>query len=705
MEIYAHRKKNPKNNEYIYESLDAHEELTVTYGKEISKREVVERLGYSYEEFLRGIRFHDRGKINYNFQNKLKGMKYTREDSYHSLFSSILYLENFSLETDGKKKRQMFLNAYVIYRHHSKIVSLNDFDLCLEDIKRFEIFLSTNLTITKGGFERLKNWMITKGNIDINDFFYIRYFYSVLGSADIFATQEFITGFKFQSCESFKNISHKINDNSIIKNIKNGILGEGINELRSKISLEALKNYRGGISLLEAPTGAGKTITAYLLGEKANKSKLFYIAPFNNISNQTSEELLNLFSSSDVGLMNSNTSIEYKNHDEKDTTAIEAYNDYYYLNSPIIVTSGVKFFDILYSNRKKDILNFYSLVDSCVIIDEIQAFNLNLWKSFSLDIEFLSKVFNIDFIIMSATLPNLDIFANTFHRLIENRDLYFKSSFFKDRVTFEKISIDSLEDLEEKVLEAYKNYPKVLVEFINKKVAKEFYERISSRVSDVFLLTGDTKNKERKEILKITENKDKFWKGILIGTQVIEAGINIDFSVGFKDSSILESEEQFAGRINRNDKFKNAKVFLFNYFDEKNIYRNDVRVTPELTVNNPEIFQFLVEKDFNSYYYKILNYLNTKPEFKEFYKFLEKYEFMKLIANDSENIFILSEENREILDEYEKIYKDFDMEFYKKQILLKNLRVKIYEDSITIYPGDKRMEKVQEKAKIKYLEG
>lgn len=703
MKIYAHKKMNHKNNEYIYELLEDHENLTVIYGEKISKKEVVEKLGYSYEEFIRGIRFHDRGKINYNFQNKLNGEKFKREDSYHSLFSSILYLDNFFQEEDRIKRIQMFLNAYVIYKHHSNIKSLNDFDLCLEDIKRFEKFLSQKLTLNTATFEKIKNWMINKKTITKKDYFYIRYFYSVLASSDIFTTQEFMTGFKFDPCKSFKEISSKVNDNTIIKNIKNGILGDGINKLRSKIALEALENYKPGVSLLEAPTGSGKTITGCLLGEKANKEKVFYVAPFNNISNQTGEQLEKIFSKENIGLINSISEIEYYHDEERDTTSIEAYNDYYYFNSPVIITSGVKFFDILYSTKKRDILNFYSLVDSCVIIDEIQAFNLNLWKTFSLDIKFLSDIFNIDFIIMSATLPNLDIFANSFNRLIKNRDYYFKSSFFKDRVTFEKIYIDSLKKLEEKVLEANKIYPKVLVEFINKKLAKEFYENISSKVSNVFLLTGDTKNKEKKEILEITEDKNNLWEGILIGTQVIEAGIDIDFSVGFKDSSILENEEQFAGRINRNNKWKNSKIYLFNYYDEKKIYRNDVRVTPELTINNSEVFHWLEEKNFDSYYYKILNYLNMKNEFEKFYKFQEKYDFMKLIKNDSENIFILSEENKYLLDEYEKIYKNFHMGFYEKQILLKNLRAKIYDDSITIYPTDERMKQVQERVGIKFL--
>ena len=178
----------------------------------------------------------------------------------------------------------------------------------------------------------------------------------------------------------------------------------------------------------------------------------------------------------------------------------------------------------------------------------------------------LSKIFNIDFIIMSVTLPNLKIFSNNFNNLIKNRDYYFKSSYFKDRVEPILIDIKKLDDLKTKIIELSKEHSKILIEFINKKSAYEFYEILKkefhSSSKKILLITGDTKNQERQDILAKTESKTKIWEGILIGTQVIEAGVNLDFDIGLKDISILESEEQFVGRINRIASKKNSKVYF-----------------------------------------------------------------------------------------------------------------------------------------------
>lgn len=695
--IYAH--KRIINNNIFYEDLEAHGALTREYAKEISSKDIVEKLGYNYEEFLNGVEAHDLGKQNLNFQKKIKNIS-NYGDTRHSIFSAILYIEK-NLKVLNK---QIFLNAYVIYKHHSMLTDIKDFNLELESIEQFKQLLQNEISFNKKTlFEKCLDNL--KKNFESKDYLYVRYFFSVLGSADIFATQEFMSGYKFERCKEFSELKEYLKKDEILENIKNGRLGTGINELRSTMALEAMRNFEGGVSLLEAPTGCGKTKTGYLLAELSNKKRLFYVAPFNNISNQTYKELLSLFPIEDVGLINSLSEISLNFNDESEI--IEAYNNYYYLNSPIVVTSGVNFFNILYSNKKKDILSFHTLANSCIIIDEIHAFNLNLWKTFSLDISMLSKIFNIDFIIMSATLPNLKIFSNNFNNLIKNRDYYFKSSYFKDRVEPILIDIQKLDDLKTKIIELSKEHSKILIEFINKKSAYEFYEMLKkefhSNSKEILLITGDTKNQERQDILAKTESKTKVWEGILIGTQVIEAGVNIDFDIGLKDISILESEEQFVGRINRNASKKNSKVYFFNYFDAKKILRNDVRTSQELTLMDGNTFENFKNKEFLPFYEKVMGFLDLKSEFKDYWNFEEKSKFMKLIDNDGETVFVLSRETEDIFEKYNEIYENMEISFYERAIKLKNLRSKIIDNSITLYSEDDRLEKVERKNGVSYL--
>lgn len=221
---------------------------------------------------------------------------------------------------------------------------------------------------------------------------------------------------------------------------------------------------------------------------------------------------------------------------------------------------------------------------------------------------------------MSATLPNLEKLLNSKGlenensvNLIKNRDKYFKNKKFKNRVKVD-YSLMDLEDEEifEKLIEKLKEYEgkKRIVEFINKKSAYKFFQELKSKEelgeikSEIRLLTGDDNSVERKNIIdEIKGNKLKYplENIILVSTQVIEAGVDIDMDIGFKDSSILDSEEQFLGRINRSCLKEDSIVYFFNLDDAVSIYKEDVRKNSNLTLKNKELREILKEKQFNKY--------------------------------------------------------------------------------------------------------
>jgi CRISPR-associated endonuclease/helicase Cas3 len=91
---------------------------------------------------------------------------------------------------------------------------------------------------------------------------------------------------------------------------------------------------------------------------------------------------------------------------------------------------------------------------------------------------------------------------------------------------------------------------------------------------------------------------------ILIATQVIEAGIDIDMEIGFKDISLLDAEEQFLGRINRSCRnSEGAIAYFFNYDDAAVIYSGDERL--RYSIQEPSIRKHLQEKNFGEVYEQV----------------------------------------------------------------------------------------------------
>lgn len=238
---------------------------------------------------------------------------------------------------------------------------------------------------------------------------------------------------------------------------------------------------------------------------------------------------------------------------------------------------------------------------------------------------------------MSATLPKLDklnVIKNQVddfvYLLPDAKQKYFQNPNFSNRVDFnfellrnERISLDEIAD---KLLEESKEFaladsgkakPKgsvyTIIEFIFKKTASEFFDIIDKRekfFDEVFLLSGTILEHRRREIINFLKNKDNRKKKILlITTQVVEAGVDIDMDLGFKDTSLIDSDEQLAGRINRNVNKENCQLFLFNYNKEGFIYGNDKR----LEFSKPKYLptekreKILREKDFDLLYDLVLN--------------------------------------------------------------------------------------------------
>src|SRR5690606_27921607 len=94
-----------------------------------------------------------------------------------------------------------------------------------------------------------------------------------------------------------------------------------------------------------------------------------------------------------------------------------------------------------------------------------------------------------------------------------------------------------------------------IIELIFKKTASEFYDLIRNNdfFDEIFVLSGTILPHRRKYIVNFLKNKiNRTKKILLITTQVVESGVDIDMDLGFKDRSLIDSDEQLAGRINRN---------------------------------------------------------------------------------------------------------------------------------------------------------
>lgn len=471
---------------------------------------------------------------------------------------------------------------------------------------------------------------------------------------------------------------------------------ENLNVLRQKMAINVMerlketKNER--LFYIECPTGGGKTnlsilaLNHFLQRDLSNSSndvsKVFYVFPFTTLITQTAKvlkETLNL-TSEDMVELHSRASFQGKEEESDDGVyGIKRLNyiDYLFNHYSVTLLSHVKFFDILKTSFKESNYLFHRLANSLVIIDELQSYNPKEWDKVIYFLSRLAPLFNIRFILMSATLPKIDQLSTSRHEftnLINNaRNDYFKNPNFKDRVVFnfdllkrKNMTLDELADIVIEKSEEYSktntensNGVKTVIEFIYKKTASQFYEVIRRNAGyllfdDIFVLSGTILEPRRREIITYLKSPENFTKRILlISTQVVEAGIDIDMDIGFKDRSLIDSDEQLAGRINRNAFKSDSHLYLFSYDKSHVIYGKDIRykVTND-EISHEEYIDILQNKEFDRLYDKVTHKINVwnktafAVNFSEYRQAIKALNFteadfkFKLIDDNSISVFV-----------------------------------------------------------------
>ncbi len=425
--------------------------------------------------------------------------------SNHSMLSSIIYINHYFNRIKGHsvdiEKNKLFklliLNSYIISKHHGRLDSIDAYldkliDLDGEGYKLlnerksvFEDIYNEELTINHKIMKQLVRGtrsMMDAQSKPIINYIYVRLMSSLLLASDYYATCQFMNNKEvltrgtiddinifydeFKGTDVYKWIrKYEREDYGKTTDFSNV---DNINILRNELFLDAERslnqNKYSNIYYLEAPTGSGKSNVAFNLSFKmlemnTDLNKIFYVYPFNTLVEQNIETLKKTFKDktvmNSVAVINSIVPIKHDNRHEVDKTEMSDISDKRYeqslldrqfLQYPIILTTHISLFNFLFGTTKENVFPLFQMANSVVILDEIQSYKNKIWKEIITFLNYYADLLNIKFIIMSATLPNLnDLFEGKLNsvNLIPNREKYFGNKIFKDRVVADYSLLDS----------------------------------------------------------------------------------------------------------------------------------------------------------------------------------------------------------------------------------------------------------------------
>lgn len=665
---------------------------------------------------------HDFGKYTSYFQKYLKNKKKTSLSNHgfiSAVFSGYLGLRQFG---EGNILPLIIYNT--VLHHHGNLESfsvnlpdkfkkisrtnfpinvLEKIDIAyqqIEDMKNniefikmdmknlgilneFEEFIYEDCVVEKtlGKLKKL-DLLSIRGLKSEKNYFVHQILYSALISADkISASNTFIPEEKFANYRTLNTVREN----------KFGKSTEFIDKIRTEIFEKVLenieRNYKNYNTFsITAPTGTGKTITGFFAALKLKEllgddRKIIYSLPFTSIIEQNYGVLFDIFNKGIKNFEKNYSSYIIKHHNLSTVEYESEYRDYTKTeaellienwSSGVVVTTFVQLLETLIGTRNRMLKKFNSIKGSIIILDEIQAIDIKYFDLVDYILRKACEYLDVKIIIMTATKPFI---LTDSLELLEDSEKYFK--YFKrtrlipkiEKVTIDEFTDKFIENLEEKSYMIVCNTIKESLSVYKK------LEQIDREV--YYLSTNILPIHRRKRIEEIDERLKNNDKIILVSTQVVEAGVNLDFDMVIRDIGPIDSIIQCAGRCNRNNKNEIGDVHVYSIIDEKGksyakyVYGNTlIDISERLLkgkekIDEEEYFKFINE------YFNMIKQNKSKEESRKYIESIKTIDFSE--GEYSLNRFSLIQNNPTYIDVF-FIYDDVAEETYEKYLSLSKIK-------------------------------
>ena len=300
-----------------------------------------------------------------------------------------------------------------------------------------------------------------------------------------------------------------------------------------------------GAFRLTVPTGGGKTLSglrfalrhALLHGLK----RIIIVIPYTSILEQTVRTYRAIFDPvAKDAVIEHHSSLDPRGESQQHRQACENWD------APIIVTTSVQFFETLYANHKRPCRKLHRIANSVVLLDEVQTFPFRMLDPILLALKNLTVYFRTSVVSMTATQPLLREEGRDRELVPEPKRLY---EVMKDRFQLEWLgSPETAVDWETVASEALQ-HEQVLVIVHARRDAEDLAKMLGPTCIH---LSARMCAAHRLDVLEqVRSLLSGGGQCRVVATQLVEAGVDIDFPVVFRAFAGLETLAQAAGRCNR----------------------------------------------------------------------------------------------------------------------------------------------------------
>lgn len=308
-----------------------------------------------------------------------------------------------------------------------------------------------------------------------------------------------------------------------------------------------------GLFSLTVPTGGGKTLSSLAFAlEHAmchGQRRVIYAIPYTSIIEQTANIFRDIFPDA---VVEHHSNLDPDKETVKSRLATENWD------APLVVTTNVQFFESLFAAKTSRCRKLHNIVNSVVVLDEAQLLPPEFLQPILDVMNLLVRHYGVTIVLSTATQPALGT-LQTFQRTIRGLDQVREIIDDPEALyrALERVTVELPKDLQQAqdwndIAQQVQRHPSVLVVVNSRADARELHRRMPKGTMHLSaLMCGEHRSRVIAGIKRRLLSREAVR---VVSTQLVEAGVDVDFPVVYRALAGLDSIAQAAGRCNREGK-------------------------------------------------------------------------------------------------------------------------------------------------------
>lgn len=561
---YLAHVRRDKDGQYVVHDLDEHLSGVAELALEFSKG-----FGSSDWGYIAGL-WHDLGKYAKEFQRRIKSVSgYDPEAHLEGPVGRVDHSTagaQYAIEQFGVHGRVL---AYLIAGHHA---GLPDWNAGETGGGALNVRLADRLHLTRAidqpippeilGQTKPASPLLGKAE---GFALWVRMLFSCLVDADFLDTEAFMDEGKSgqrTECAGINELLQRFNIH--MEKTFAGAPQTNVNRIRADVLRQCRSKAREkpGMFSLTVPTGGGKTLSslAFALEHAASyeKRRIIYVIPYTSIIEQTANIFRGIFSDA---VVEHHSNLDPDKETAKSRLATENWD------APLIVTTNVQFFESLFAAKTSQCRKLHNIVNSVVVLDEAQLLPPEYLQPIIRVMNLLVRHYGVTFVLSTATQPALNSrsgFGWKFDGLEDVREIITDpDTLYHD---LERVNISLPKNFHDPqnwddIAQCVQKHESILTIVNSRADARKLHQCMRNGTLHLSaLMCGEHRS------AVIADIKRRLLAGEavrVVSTQLVEAGVDLDFPVVYRALAGLDAVAQAAGRCNREGKLERGEVVVF----------------------------------------------------------------------------------------------------------------------------------------------